>query len=624
MKDTGSRRKERLGLRNSATYMRLHLLSFQRRFEFFSTTAYRWIGILVFITAVACITCLILYGGFDGRDIDRHKLRHILSVCQSVFILNILFCSIFRFRDTWIRSHWVRRLADISVLFTVIPALWPHTSGELGSFIHFFHSRYYLYSILGLYSIAETCYAIMNVIGKRTNPSLLLSASFLFFIFIGSFVLMMPRCTVGHVSYIDSLFMAASAVSMTGLTTVNLATHYTPLGWFVIAILLQIGALGVLTFTSFFAVFFSGRQSIYNQLLIRDFIYSKSMSALLPVMFYILAFTVTVEAIGAVCIYFTLPDDFLGDTHKRIFFAIFHSMSGFCNGGFTTLHDGLETPALLNGNEWFYIVMTVLILAGGLGFPNLVNFKDASVEYLLRLKARITGTHRETRRIHIYDLNTKLVLVATAALFVGGTVLFFIFEYNGVLGGLPIHEKIVQAIFNSATPRTAGFCSMNITSFSNVSFLVMLFLMWVGCSSQSMGGGIKVNTFMAVLFNLRSVVRGDRGVVAFHRNIALPSVRRANAVVCLSILAVFLYSGIIMALQPELGFKEVLFECFSAITTVGLSFGITPELSDISKMVIASAMFLGRVGIISVLSGLISHGHNDISDFLPNDNIIIN
>lgn len=196
-------------------------------------------------------------------------------------------------------------------------------------------------------------------------------------------------------------------------------------------------------------------------------------------------------------------------------------------------------------------------------------------------------------------------------------------EYNGVLAGMPLDKKIVLSLFNSATPRTAGFGTFSITSFSHTFFLIMMFLMWVGCSSQSMGGGIKVNAFMAVVFNLRSVISGHKGVTAFGRNISLPSIRRANAVVSLSIFAVLLYSVVIMTLQPELPMGAVIFECFSAITTVGLSLGVTPELGGVSKMVLATAMFLGRVGIISVLCGFAS-GKPDTSPYLPDDNIIIN
>ena len=593
------------------------------RFGKFMWTISNILAAFVYLASVAALTALIVYGGFDDGAVSRNMLRRILVASQMVFLIAIIFNLVFRFRDVFRSSHIIKQIADIAMLLTFVPLLWPHVSGPVDSLLHFLHSRYFVYTVLGLYSVAELSYGVMSLLSRRTNPSLILSGSFLFFIFIGSLVLAMPRCTVGSVSYVDSLFMAASAVSMTGLTTVDLATAYTPLGWLVIAVLMQIGALGVLTFTSFFAIFFSGRASIYNQLLLCDFVYSKNISKLAPVILYILLFTLTVEAIGAVAVYFAVPDGMFGQTGERVFFAVFHSVSGFCNGGFTTLRDGLQTPALLHSDGSIYMVMTVLILAGGIGFPNLVNFKDVGVEYFHRLKSWLTGVKRTNRRQHIYDLNTKLVLVATVILFFGGALCFFVLEYDHALAGMPLGRKVVQSLFNSATPRTAGFSSLPLSSLSHTMFLIMMFLMWVGCSSQSMGGGIKVNTMMAVVFNLRSIVLGYKGVSAMGRNIALTSVRRANAVVALSIAAVFLYTAIIMTIQPELSFSGVLFECFSAITTVGLSLGTTAELAPVSKMVLATAMFLGRVGIISVLSGFIG-SHRDPSDHLPTDDVIIN
>lgn len=266
--------------------------------------------------------------------------------------------------------------------------------------------------------------------------------------------------------------------------------------------------------------------------------------------------------------------------------------------------------------------MTVLIIAGGIGFPNLVNFKDAFVEYFRRIKAKIQ--HRQySHREHVYDLNTKLVLIFTVILFVGGAIGFYLFEYNNSMYSLPLGKRIIQSAFCSATVRTAGFAVSGPADWIGVTFLMAMMLMWIGCSSQSMGGGIKINAFAAMLLNLRSIVWGQKGVSVFGRTIAMTSIRRANAVICFSILAVVMYSAAIMLMQPELPMKAVMFECFSAITTVGMSLGITDQLSDLSKIAIATAMFLGRVGIISVLCGLIGN-RPDRSPMLPSDDIIIN
>ena len=605
-----------------ASRLRGRVTRLRRRYDSAVERIARIFDLLVFIASIIALTSMLVYVGYDSGSVDRHLLLHVLHSVQAVFIAAVLYNLIFRLRRMFRESLFIRRFADILILLTLIPIFFPHCAGTHHQLIHFFHSTGFLFTCLTIYSIAEFCYGTMQLLGRRTNPSLILSVSFLFFILIGSFVLMLPRCTTVPLRYIDALFMASSAVSMTGLSTVDAAATFTPLGWLVIAILMQIGALGVLTFTSFFALFFSGKASIYNQLLMRDFIYSKSMSALMPVILYILGFTLCVECMGAIAIYFTIPDDLCPDINHKIAFAAFHSLSAFCNGGFCTLPDGFADPRLYNGNQMFYIVVTILIIAGGIGFPNLVNFKDAAVEYFHRFKAWITG-RRYSYRVHVYDLNTKLVLIFTAVLFLGGAVGFYLFEYNNSMEGLPMGKRLVQSVFCSATVRTAGFATFGPHDWLGITFLMAMLLMWIGCASQSMGGGIKINAFAAMLLNLRSIVWGQKGVSAFGRSIALTSIRRANAVICFSILAIVAYSGAVMLLQPELPMKAVMFECFSAVTTVGMSLGITDQLSDLSKIAIATAMFLGRVGIISVLCGVIGN-RPDQSDMLPADDIIIN
>ncbi len=613
---------KRLRLLSLGPRFRGRLTRLSRRYDGLVEGMAKVLGVVVFITSLVCLTALLIYVGYDSGSVDRKLLMHVLHISQGIFIGAILYNVVLRFRKFLGESLFIRRLADILILLTLIPVIFPHGDSQINESLHFLHSRGFLFTVLTLYSIAEFCYGVMQLLGRRTNPSLILSASFLFFIFLGSFVLMLPRCTNMPLRYIDALFMASSAVSMTGLSTVDATATFTPLGWLVIAILMQIGALGVLTFTSFFALFFSGKTSIFNQLLMRDFIYSKSMSALMPVILYILGFTLCVECLGAVAIYVTLPDDMFIDFEHRAAFSAFHSLSAFCNGGFTTLPDGLADPRLYNGNQMFYIVMTVLIIAGGIGFPNLVNFKDAFVEYFRRIKAIIL--HRQySHREHVYDLNTKLVLIFTVILFVGGAIGFYLFEYNNSMYSLPLGKRIIQSAFCSATVRTAGFAVSGPADWIGVTFLMAMMLMWIGCSSQSMGGGIKINAFAAMLLNLRSIVWGQKGVSVFGRTIAMTSIRRANAVICFSILAVVMYSAAIMLMQPELPMKAVMFECFSAITTVGMSLGITDQLSDLSKIAIATAMFLGRVGIISVLCGLIGN-RPDRSPMLPSDDIIIN
>ena len=246
------------------------------------------ISTLTAIASLLCLICLAVYIGFEHADVSHELLHRLLRWTQGIFISGIIFNLTFRFRRTMKENRAVKWVADSAILLTLVPLIYPQPSHPWIPVLEkIMYSRYFLYSVLCVYSMVDLSAALMKLPGRRTNPSLILASSFLFFILSGTLVLMLPRCTTNGISFIDSLFVATSAVSITGLTTVDVPATFTPLGLSVLAVLVQTGGLGVLTFTSFFSIFFSGRPTIYHQLLIRDFIYSRSMSALIPVLLYI-------------------------------------------------------------------------------------------------------------------------------------------------------------------------------------------------------------------------------------------------------------------------------------------------------------------------------------------------
>lgn len=583
--------------------------------------------IINFIAAAACIVMIVLYQGFHNPPAGQRTLLHLIHICQCVFTINIVYNLLLFFADTKKSNQPIKWTMDMLMLVTVLTLIYPRPSSPWIPFLaNIVYSPIFLFGTLTIYSLLEVSYGLIKAVGRRTNPSLLLSASFLFFIIIGSLLLMLPRCTVTEgMNYTDALFVSTSAVCITGLTTVDVAQVFTPFGVLVLSILLQIGALGVMTFTSFFALFFSGNTSIYSQLMVKDMVYSKTANALLPTLLYIFTFTVTIEIIGAACIYLTLPEDFpLTTIEDRLIFSGFHSLSAFCNAGFSWVEGGLGTPSLMSSNQSIYIVTTILVFAGGIGFPTLVNFKDILRSYLRRITNRLTGKkHMQHRRIHIYDMNTKIVLVTSGVLVAVTMALFLIVEWDNTLRGMTVWQKTAQAFFNSSVPRSSGFSSINPGSFLPVTFILMMILMWIGGASQSTAGGIKVNTFATMLLSLKSIILGRKYVTSYDRTIATGSVRRANAVIGISILSLSVYIMTMLWLEPTLPVKAVIFETVSALFTVGSSLGITAELSTASKIVICSAMFIGRVGIISLLSA-IGTGNSTDTRVYPYDNIIIN
>lgn len=260
------------------------------------------------LASVVCLICLTIYVGFDLQLHDARILRGVIKGCQLVFAFNILFHFVFRFREMARENRLFKWVMDVAVLLTFIPLIFHRPEHAWFPWIY---SRKVIYSVFTIYSIFDICYSISQLVNRRTNPSLLMGGSFLCFIIIGAFVLMLPKCTFSGISFFDALFVSSSAVCITGLTTVDLPSTFTPLGIGVISILVQLGSLGIITFTSFFALFFTGNTSIYNQLLLKDMMFSKSMNALIPTLLYVLSFTLVVELMGAAAVYFTVPPSWI-------------------------------------------------------------------------------------------------------------------------------------------------------------------------------------------------------------------------------------------------------------------------------------------------------------------------
>lgn len=585
----------------------------------------RLLDVLAFIASVVCIVAGAVSVGFDHKAAEAAKLHHVIRTCQIVFIIRVLCGLVLTPRENRRDSRVLKWIVDSAILLTLPALLYPHPENPwIPALERLLYNKWFIYPIVGAYAVVEFSYGINKVLDRKINPSLMLATSFLFFIAIGSFILMMPKCTVGGIQYIDSLFVSTSAVCITGLTPIDVSATFTPFGLLVLALMIQIGGLGVMTFTSFFALFFTGNNSVYSQVVVKDMIYSKTINSVLSTLLYILGFTLAIELAGAVAIFLSVHGTLGMSLEDEIIFSGFHSLSAFCNAGFSNIESGLSNPALLHSNQSIYLIASALIFAGGIGFPILVNFKTAFFLRVRRMCNRIFHSGRRFREpAHIYDMNTKLVMTTTCIIIVVSSALFFLFEYDNSLAGMSLYDKVVQSVFNSFVPRSSGFSSVSPAGFLNITIIMMAVLMWIGGASQSTAGGIKVNTLAVILLELKSTVMGKDRVVVYNRTIAHDSVRRACAVVTLSILAYVFYAMALVALEPALPVRSLLYEAASALFTVGSSLGVTPELSDMSKILLCTAMFLGRVGIISMLIGFTGN-RKDAPVKYPVDNVIIN
>lgn len=563
---------------------------------------------LTYLASILLIVGLVYEHGFTISVAEAHQLQRLYHGVWIVFLSDISLRIALEYKDTRQTFSKLTWILTFLLYLTLVPVVFhrPEVEGAIQAVWDFLNGRIYHLALLLMLSFLNLSYGLVRLLGRRTNPSLILAVSFLIIILIGTGLLMLPRSTVAGISWVDSLFISTSAVCVTGLTSVDVASTFTTTGFVIIILLIQIGGLGVMTLTSFFAMFFMGNTSLYNQLVVRDMVSSNSLNSLLSTLVYILGFTLAIEGAGMLAIWSDIHGTMGMDIHEELAFSAFHSISAFCNAGFSTLPGNLGNPLLMSGHNPFYIYISLLIILGGIGFPILVNFKDIILYHIRRFWRFLRTWEWDGRRFyHLYNLNTRIVLIVTFLLLVVGTAGIALFEWNASFAGMSVADKWTQAFFNASCPRTAGFSSLDLAGLSVQTLLIYLILMWIGGGSQSTAGGIKVNAFAVVVLNLVAVLRGTERVEVFGRELSYDSIRRSNATVVMSFGVLFVFIFIISILEPKLSLLTVTFECVSAISTVGSSLNATPLLGSDSKLLVALLMFVGRVGLITLMLGII-------------------
>lgn len=581
---------------------------------------------LTYLASILLIVGLVYEHGFTISVAEAHQLQRLYHGVWIVFLSDISLRIALEYKDTRQTFSKLTWILTFLLYLTLVPVVFhrPEVEGAIQAVWDFLNGRIYHLALLLMLSFLNLSYGLVRLLGRRTNPSLILAVSFLIIILIGTGLLILPRSTVAGISWVDSLFISTSAVCVTGLTSVDVASTFTTTGFVIIILLIQIGGLGVMTLTSFFAMFFMGNTSLYNQLVVRDMVSSNSLNSLLSTLVYILGFTLAIEGAGMLAIWSDIHGTMGMDIHEELAFSAFHSISAFCNAGFSTLPGNLGNPLLMSGHNPFYIYISLLIILGGIGFPILVNFKDIILYHIRRFWRFLRTWEWDGRRFyHLYNLNTRIVLIVTFLLLVVGTAGIALFEWNASFAGMSVADKWTQAFFNASCPRTAGFSSVDLAGLSVQTLLIYLILMWIGGGSQSTAGGIKVNAFAVVVLNLVAVLRGTERVEVFGRELSYDSIRRSNATVVMSFGVLFVFIFIISILEPKLSLLTVTFECVSAISTVGSSLNATPLLGNDSKLLVALLMFVGRVGLITLMLGIIKQKKNTKYQY-PSGQIIIN
>jgi trk system potassium uptake protein len=440
----------------------------------------------------------------------------------------------------------------------------------------------------------------LSVNQLKIHPALVFILSFLVVIIIGTGMLLLPNATKEGISIIDALFTSTSAVCVTGLIVLDTSSDFTFLGQFIIMILFQVGGLGMMTFTSFFGFFFKGSYSLQNQLFLKDYINEDNIGAINSTLVKIIFFTLITEGVAALLIVKIIDQDLFDSMGDQAFFAVFHAISGFCNAGFSTLGDGLYEVGFRE-EYTVHLIIAFTIILGGIGFPVVLGYFNYLQHVVVDTTNMITKDKAYEHAPRVVNVNIRLIVYTTGILLLLGFVTYWIFESEHTLAGLSGYGKFVTAFFGSVTPRTAGFNTVDISALAMPTILIYLLLMWIGASPGSTGGGLKTSTIAVAVLNVVSIAKGKDRVEIFKRQLSAETLRKAFAVILLSFLVIGLGVFFVVLFDPQLPLVSVAFEIFSAFSTVGLSLGITGDLSTGSKIIVTIIMFLGRVGTLTVL-----------------------
>lgn len=461
-----------------------------------------------------------------------------------------------------------------------------------------------------------------NIIPLKLNSGLLFVLSFLVLIIAGTGFLLLPNATVGKISVIDALFTSASAVCVTGLAVQDTETFFTPFGQLIILVLIQLGGLGIMTLSSFISYFMKSSSTFSSMLTLREMTNSETIAGAFSTVKRIVVLTLLVEAAGAFLIFLNLDSEIMPEITDRVFFSVFHSISAFCNAGFSTVSDGLHNPNFRFSYN-IHLIIAFLIIIGGFGFPVMINLLQSlksSLIWKLKKILKDKGPRAPRKRLAV---NTRIAFTTSALLLVVGTIFFYLLEYNHSMKEHGIYGSLVSAFFASVTPRTAGFNSIDLNEMVPASILLTIALMWIGASPGSTGGGIRTTTFALAVLRIINSINGKKRVEIYMKEISGESFKKAFSVIFISVVVIMTSSFLVSIFDPELDLLKVVFECFSAFGTVGLSMGITASLSTMSKFIIVLTMFFGRVTMLTLLIAIFYRLRNSAYRY-PSEEVLTN
>lgn len=460
--------------------------------------------------------------------------------------------------------------------------------------LNFFSRKYYgIYANRVIWTIAGSILFFLIIVinwlrlsySKFTLYQMII-ASFIFIITLGALLLYLPLSTIsGRLPFIDALFTATSAVCVTGLSVIDISKEFTFFGQIVVLILIQIGGLGIMSISAIVILFSINKGSVQDRIRTLEMFNTKNKDIIRSTVKAIFLATFLVELIGAILLFTVMDNNRIGE---RIFYSLFHSISAFCNAGFALYTDSLHR---FSNSAIVSITVSLLIVLGGIGYPVFVSVYTAII-------SKIKGKR------YVIDVQTIIILLTTAFLLLFGTLFIFFNEYSNALEGMPLKEKILASIFQSVSTRTAGFETIAYNSMNSVTIGVVIFLMFIGASPSSTGGGVKTTTFFVFIASIITAITNRPFIIVKGRKIKDDAVNKSIAIFTLAIAISVFGALLIFYIDGHKAMMPVIFETVSAISTVGLSLGITAGLSVWSKIIVIALMFIGRVGYLTLFMSI--------------------
>ena len=569
-------------------------------------------NILIIVNALASAmvvaSFVLLFGGFEKELMPREVILYTIQVvllCIFVAEKIIRFSNSSSKIDFW-RANWFEIPLLLMLGITAIGAgrWFAPSKAEAVEVRHFAVGIYLVIQV-----VAKLCRTSVNMAASGKNPTQTLIASFLVLIISGAGLLMLPLASTGdNLSFVDALFTATSATCVTGLIVKDTGQDFSLMGQIVILTLIQLGGLGIVVFGAVFALLLGQALSLRESAAMQDLLSTRTLSRIGNMIAFIFIGTILIEAVGTIGLFGMwndVPGQVANNIHQQYFYSIFHSVSAFCNAGFS-----LFDKSLINyRRSWqIYVVVCPLIILGGLGFGVLYDLVTTATDRVKRVfKKLFFKRYRllmETpKRLR---LQTKIVLSVSACLIVLGMLAILVFERYASGSDSPGKTSVLGALFQSITARTAGFNTVDISATSASSKFILILLMFIGGSPGSTAGGIKTVTLAVVVMTAIAALRKRQEVEMFKRSVRIVVVGRAVTVTLLFLAVLFTATLALSITENTNGFtmSDIMFEASSALGTVGLTTGITASLTTAGKFIIIATMLIGRLGPLTLLAAL--------------------